>query len=322
MSAQTPTSQTPTSQTPTSQGPRSQKPSSQELASHGPAAPTPVVTAVSRNGVYSFTKPVREEITLIAGLGVEGDVHAGVNVRHRSRVGVDPAQPNLRQVHLIQGELFDEVRRQGYAVAPGNLGENVTTNGIDLLGLPRGTILRFGPPLAGDGDAASQQPGSRAGRASEARAASEVGPASPPLASEAGRATQVRPVTAVASVTSARPATDAVAGVMAAAETATLNDPTANAVVAMVAAARRDSSDAGSGDRRTAVVITGLRNPCAQINGFQPGLLKEVIGQDGAGNVVRRAGVMGVVLRGGRIRPGDPVTVELPPLPHLPLECI
>ncbi|WP_369076664.1 MOSC domain-containing protein, partial [Paractinoplanes deccanensis] len=107
------------------------------------------VASVSCHDVYSFTKPVRDQIVLVAGIGVEGDVHAGVNVRHRHRVKVDPTQPNLRQVHLIQQELFAEVGEKGYTVEPGNLGENVTTSGIDLLGLPLGTILRFGPPREG-----------------------------------------------------------------------------------------------------------------------------------------------------------------------------
>src|SRR4051794_35237034 len=104
------------------------------------------VAAVSCNDTYAFTKPVRDEIVLIAGVGVKGDVHAGVHVKHRGRVRADPTQPNFRQVHLIQQELFAEVGAKGYAVAAGNLGENVTTSGIDLLGLPVGTILRFGPP--------------------------------------------------------------------------------------------------------------------------------------------------------------------------------
>src|SRR5919107_624523 len=102
------------------------------------------VRAVSCNGVYSFSKPNRDEIVLVPGLGVEGDVHAGVTVRHRSRVRADPSQPNLRQVHLIQSELFGAVAGSGHAVAPGQLGENVTTSGLDLLRLPRGTVLRFG----------------------------------------------------------------------------------------------------------------------------------------------------------------------------------
>src|ERR1051326_398762 len=103
-----------------------------------------VVTAVSRNEEYTFTKPTRDSITLLAGLGVEGDVHAGVTVKHRSRVAQDPTQPNLRQVHLIHEELFAEVGEEGFKVAPGELGENITTRGIDLLGLPVGTLLRLG----------------------------------------------------------------------------------------------------------------------------------------------------------------------------------
>ena len=176
------------------------------------------VTAVSSNGTYSFTKPNRASITLLAGLGVEGDVHAGVTVKHRSRVAQDPTQPNLRQVHLIHEELFDEVRVAGFEVAPGELGENVTTRGIDLLGLPVGTLLHLG----------------------------------------------------------------------------------AEAVVE----------------------VTGLRNPCLQIDHFQDGLLKQVVGRDELGNVVRRAGIMSVVKAGGVVRPGDPVKVELPEGPHRPLDRV
>src|SRR5690242_19381921 len=102
------------------------------------------VAAVSCNGTYAFTKPARDKIVLVAGVGVAGDVHAGVRVKHRSRVRADATQPNLRQVRLIQGELFAEVAAKGYPVRAGNLGENVTTSGIDLLALPTGTILRFG----------------------------------------------------------------------------------------------------------------------------------------------------------------------------------
>ncbi|MFF0479136.1 MOSC domain-containing protein [Streptomyces sp. NPDC004284] len=176
------------------------------------------VTTVSSNGTYSFTKPNRESITLLAGLGVEGDVHAGVTVKHRSRVAQDPTQPNLRQVHLIHAELFDEVAGAGFEVAPGDLGENVTTRGIDLLALPTGTLLHLG----------------------------------------------------------------------------------AEAVVE----------------------VTGLRNPCAQIDDFRHGLLKQVVGRDENGEIVRKAGVMGVVLTGGEVRPGDPVRAELPAGPHRPLERV
>ncbi|MFD9637245.1 MOSC domain-containing protein [Streptomyces violascens] len=176
------------------------------------------VTAVSSNGEYSFTKPNRGSITLLPGLGVEGDVHAGVTVKHRSRVAQDPTQPNLRQVHLIHGELFAEVAGQGFEVAPGQLGENVTTEGIDLLGLPTGTLLHIG----------------------------------------------------------------------------------AEAVVE----------------------VTGLRNPCLQIDGFQNGLLKQLVGRDADGAIVRKAGIMSVVRTGGEIRPGDSITAELPVGPHRPLERV
>ncbi|WP_030395576.1 MOSC domain-containing protein [Kitasatospora purpeofusca] len=176
------------------------------------------VTAVSSSGEYTFTKPNRASITLIAGLGVAGDVHSGVTVKHRSRVAQDPTQPNLRQVHLIHEELFAEVAEQGFPVAPGELGENVTTRGIDLLGLPVGTLLRIGPEAV--------------------------------------------------------------------------------------------------------VEVTGLRNPCLQIDAFQDGLLKQVVGRDEEGNIVRRAGIMGVVRTGGTIHPGDPIKAELPPGPHRPLDRV
>ena len=176
------------------------------------------VTAVSSNGTYSFTKPNRESITLLAGLGVEGDVHAGVTVKHRFRIQQDPTQPNLRQVHLIHEELFDEVAAAGITVAPGELGENVTTSGIDLLGLPTGTLLRLGD---------------------------------------------------------------------------------------------------------TAVVeVTGLRNPCVQIEDFRSGLLKQVVGRDETGAVTYKSGIMSVVTRGGEVRPGDAIEVVLPEGPHHPLERV
>lgn len=174
-----------------------------------------VVTAVSRSEQYTFTKPVRESITLLAGLGVEGDVHQGVTVKHRSRVAQDPTQPNLRQVHLMHAELFDELRDKGFAVEPGQIGENVTTRGIDLLGLPTGTLLHLGPEAV--------------------------------------------------------------------------------------------------------VEVTGLRNPCVQIDRFSTGLLKEVVRKGPDGELIRRAGIMSVVLVGGEVRPGDEIRVELPAEPHRPL---
>ncbi|PKW05085.1 MOSC domain-containing protein YiiM [Streptomyces sp. 1222.5] len=176
------------------------------------------VTAVSSNGEYSFTKPNRDSVRLLAGLGVEGDVHAGVTVKHRSRVAQDPTQPNLRQVHLLHEELFTEVGEEGFSVAPGELGENITTRGIDLLALPVGTLLRIG-------------------------------------------------------------------------ELAVLE-------------------------------VTGLRNPCLQIDTFQGGLLKRVVGRDDAGNIVRKAGIMSIVREGGVVRPGDTIEVDLPDGPHRPLERV
>ncbi|MDQ0695178.1 MULTISPECIES: MOSC domain-containing protein [Streptomyces] len=176
------------------------------------------VTTVSTSGGHTFSKESRDSVTLLAGLGVEGDAHAGVTVKHRSRVAQDPTQPNLRQVHLIHEELFTELSDAGFTVAPGELGENLTTRGIDLLALPTGTLLRIGD--------------------------------------------------------------DAV------------------------------------------VEVTGLRNPCLQIEAFQEGLLKQVVGRDATGAVVRKAGVMSVVRQGGVIRPGDTVVAELPGGPHRPLERV
>ncbi|MER7196418.1 MOSC domain-containing protein [Streptomyces sp. CB01635] len=177
------------------------------------------VIAVSSNETYSFTKPNRESITLLAGLGVDGDVHAGVTVKHRSRVAKDPTQPNLRQVHLMHEELFAEVAEQGHDVAPGDLGENVTTTGIDLLALPAGTLLHLG---------------------------------------EGG----------------------------------------------------------------AVVEVTGLRNPCRQIDHFQDGLLKRVVGRDENGAIVRKGGIMSVVRTGGVVRPGDAIRVVLPAEPHVALEAV
>lgn len=179
---------------------------------------TAIVTAVSCSGTHSFSKSNQERIRLLAGLGVEGDAHLGKTVKHRSRVAKDPSQPNLRQVHLIHSELHDELLENGFTVSAGELGENVTTRGIDLLGLPTGTRLLIG-------------------------------------------------------------------------ETAE-------------------------------VEITGLRNPCVQIDRFRKGLMKAVLDRDEEGNLVRKSGVMGIVLKGGEVKPGDAIRMELPPRPHRPLECV
>jgi MOSC domain-containing protein YiiM len=179
---------------------------------------TGVIEAVSRSEGHTFGKPNRGAIRLLAGLGVEGDAHLGVTVKHRSRVARDPTQPNLRQVHLVHAELHDELGAAGFVVQPGEMGENVTTRGIDLLALPVGARLHLGE--------------------------------------------------------------DAV------------------------------------------VEVTGLRNPCAQLDRFQPGLMAAVLDRDEHGGLVRKAGVMGIVVAGGDVRPGDPVRVELPAEPHRPLEPV
>jgi MOSC domain-containing protein YiiM len=173
------------------------------------------VVAVSRDSSHDFSKPVVDEVTLLEGLGVEGDAHAGRTVQHRSRVARDPSQPNLRQVHLIHAELFDEVAEVGFAVAPGEMGENITTRGIDLLGLSTGALLHLGADAC--------------------------------------------------------------------------------------------------------VRVTGLRNPCQQINDFEPGLLREVLGRAEDGSVRRRGGVMAVVVSGGTVRAGDRIRVENPAGDHQPL---
>jgi MOSC domain-containing protein YiiM len=176
------------------------------------------VTALCVSPTHTMKKPTRDRITLLTGLGVEGDAHLGVTVKHRSRVARDPSQPNLRQVHLVHAELHDELRGAGFVVEPGDMGENVTTRGIDLLGLPTGTRLHLGP---------------------------------------------------------------------------------------------------------TAIVeITGLRNPCGQLDGVQKGLMAATLDKDADGNLIRKAGIMGVVLTDGDITVGDSIEVELPPAPHRPLEPV
>lgn len=176
------------------------------------------VIAVSRSAGHTFSKPNEGSIRLLAGLGVEGDAHMGVTVKHRSRVAKDPTAPNLRQVHLIHAELVDELEAAGFRVRPGDMGENVMTRGIDLLGLPTGTVLRLGAAAT--------------------------------------------------------------------------------------------------------VEVTGLRNPCSQLNKFQPGLMNATLDRDADGNLIRKAGIMAIVLAAGEIRPGDPIAVELPPEPRRQLEPV
>jgi hypothetical protein len=283
------------------------------------------VTAVSCNDVYSFSKPPRTEIMLVAGLGVADDVHAGVTVRHRSRVAADPRQPNLRQVHLIRSELHEELVAAGYEVPAGGLGENVTTAGIDLLELPVGTVLRFGPATATAPAADSGLPtGPAVAPVSAAGSASSTGPASSTVPA-AAPASVTGPASPDAST--AAPALFSAAGlgpregaaaVVAAAQLVELDQSTAGAVTALAGRIAADSPD----DNRPAIVVTGLRNPCQQINRYRPGLLKQVLGREPDGSVSRRAGVMAVVLRGGPIRPGDGIEVELPALPYRPLDRV
>jgi MOSC domain-containing protein YiiM len=173
------------------------------------------VIAVSLGSGHHFSKTPDLSIRLLKGLGVAGDAHMGETVKHRSRVRKDPTQPNLRQVHLIHAELFEELRAKGFGVKPGDLGENVTTSGLDLLALPTGARLHLG-------------------------------------------------------------------------------------ATAMVK-------------------VTGLRNPCIQIDGFQKGLMAATLDKDADGNLIRKAGIMGIVLAEGDVRPGDAIAVVMPDGPHRPL---
>ena len=178
----------------------------------------PTVVAVSRSATHSMSKPNQLFVRLVEGLGVEGDAHAGATVQHRSRVRRDPTQPNLRQVHLIPAELIDELRDAGYVLQPGDMGENLTTRGLDLLGLPRGTKLRLGPEAV--------------------------------------------------------------------------------------------------------IELTGLRNPCTQLDGLREGLMAATLDHDAEGNLVRKAGVMAIVLAGGLVHPNDPIAVELPTGAHEALQPV
>ncbi len=177
-----------------------------------------VVTAVHLSPSHTFSKPTVATIRLLVGLGVEGDAHMGTTVKHRSRVAGDPSQPNLRQVHLIHAELLDTLLQQGFSVSAGEIGENITTRGLDLLGLPTGACLHLGEAAV--------------------------------------------------------------------------------------------------------VKVTGLRNPCVQLDGLQSGLMAAVLDRDEFGKLVRKAGIMAIVLADGLVRPGDRIRLELPPEPHLPLEPV
>lgn len=176
------------------------------------------VIAVHAGPTHAFSKQALQSIELVAGEGVLGDAHRGATVRHRSRVARDPTQPNLRQVHLMHSELFEELARVGYSIAPGLLGENVTTAGMDLLGLPEHAELHVGD--------------------------------------------------------------------------------------------------------RVILRVTGLRNPCGQLNGIQSGLMDALRMHTPGGKLIRKAGIMSVVLAGGLIRPGDAIRVRLPDEPRRGLEPV
>ena len=178
----------------------------------------PLVNAVHASDAHSFSKFAELSITLIEGIGVAGDVHAGLTVRHRSRVARDPFAVNLRQIHMLHVELFDELIEAGFAVFPGDLGENITTRGIDLLALPTGARLTIG--------------------------------------------------------------------------------------------------------RSAVVQVTGLRNPCSQLNRFQPGLMGATLGKEANGRVIRKTGVMAIVVAGGEVRPGDLIGIVLPAGVHKRLEPV
>ncbi len=176
------------------------------------------VLSVACDKGHNFSKPTRDSITLVAGLGVEGDAHFGKTVQHLARIKIDPDVPNLRQGHLIHAELHEELKASGYNIKPGEMGENITTQGINLLELPRGTVLIIG---------------------NEAQ-----------------------------------------------------------------------------------IEITGLRNPCRQLNDFKDGLMQAVLDKDEEGNLIRKSGVMGVVKNSGPVRAGDQIQLELPAGPHVALERV
>lgn len=176
------------------------------------------VISLSKDKGHNFSKRLVDSIRLLKGLGVEGDAHCGTTVQHRSRVKADPTQPNLRQVHILHSELLQELTGKGFDVQPGSMGENILTAGLDVLALPKNTILKIG----------------------------------------------------------------------------------AEAVVQ----------------------VTGLRNPCAQLDNYQAGLTQAVLDRDEDGRVIRKAGIMAIVLQGGVVKQGDSISVELPPEPHHALERV
>ena len=176
------------------------------------------IISLNKSPKHCLSKQPYASISLLKGLGVEGDVHMGKTVKHRSRVAKDPTQPNFRQIHLIPNELFTELRLLGFEVRAGEMGENITTEGINLLELPKDTILKIGL---------------------EAK-----------------------------------------------------------------------------------IKITGLRNPCNQLNSIKSGLMQAVISKDASGNLIRKAGVMGIVIEGGVITLDDHIEIHLPSKPFEKLDKV
>lgn len=177
-------------------------------------ANVPHVIGVHVGSAHTFSKTSQDVIRLIENHGVEGDAHAGSCDQHLFHIRRFGEQPNLRQVHLIQAEFFDEVAEKEHVVRSGELGENITTRSVDLLNLPTGTRLQLG--------------------------------------------------------------------------------------------------------RDAIIELTGLRNPCHQIDQFQEGLLQHCKEATPNG-VVRKAGVMAIVLHGGDVKANDRIMVDLPAGPHRPL---
>jgi len=177
-----------------------------------------IVISVSKSESHTFTKFKCNKLILLKGLGVEGDAHMGKKVKHRSRVAKDPSQPNLRQIHLIHSELFNELKEKGFHVNPGQIGENITTKGIELLNLPKHTILSIG--------------------------------------------------------------------------------------------------------NTSKILITGLRNPCKQLDSIQKGLMNAVLDKDVEGRLVRKAGIMGIILEGGEVKVGAEISIEFPSRPYVKLERV
>lgn len=177
-----------------------------------------MVESVHRSESHDFTKATVEEVVLVAGVGIEGDAHAGATVQHVSRKKKDADRPNLRQVHLVSAELHEELVADGFDLDHGGFGENLVTRGIALGDLPVGTTLALGD--------------------------------------------------------------DAI------------------------------------------IVLTGLRDPCAQIDRHREGLRAAVAFDPGEGPKLFRDGAMAMVVRGGVVRTGDPIGVALPPEPHHPMRKV